>query len=115
MLLVVRSWQQYRTTGRAGFNGFQGARTLPAGAAGIRFVGALLMGVLSPILAWLHVLPLLWPGSLVGRRTHSGRWGRPGVGWSGACYAAQGTMGTSWRIGVDTNARSDLVTHGCSL
>lgn len=111
LLLAVRSWQQHRTTGTAGFNGFRGAKVPAARVAGIGFVTALLAGALSPILVSLHLLPPLWPGS---------RWAA-GLTVGGAALAlagvvlavaAQAAMGISWRIGVDASERTDLVTHG---
>ncbi|MGB5951629.1 MAG: isoprenylcysteine carboxylmethyltransferase family protein [Ornithinimicrobium sp.] len=108
VLLGVRSWQQYRKTGSAGFNGFRTAKGPAARIAGIGFVLAVLAGMLSPALAWGHVIPLLWGG-------------HPRVIVAGAILAltgltvgfvAQHTMGTSWRIGVDTSERTDLITHG---
>lgn len=109
LLLGVRGWQQYRATGTAGFKGLRGAKTAPARIAGIAFVVAVLSGVLSPVLAWRHVLPLLWP--------HPGWAGIAGgavLALAGLVFAAaaQHAMGTSWRIGVDTDERTDLVTHG---
>lgn len=111
MLVAVRSWQQYRTTGTTGFNGFRGAKAPAARVAGIGFVVALLAGALSPILVSLHLVPLLWPdsqwaaGSTVGGAV---------LTLAGVVLAvvAQSTMGTSWRIGVDTSERTDQVTHG---
>lgn len=108
VLLGVRSWQQYHKTGSAGFNGFRTAKSPAARNAGIGFVLAVLAGVLSPALAWGQAIPLLWAA-------------HPWVTVAGAVLAftglavgflAQHTMGTSWRIGVDTAERTDLVTHG---
>ena len=108
VLLGVRSWQQYRKTGSAGFNGFRTANSPAARIAGIGFVLAVLAGAASPALAWSHAIPLLWGA-------------RPWMTVTGAVLAltglalgfvAQHTMGTSWRIGVDTAERTDLITHG---
>lgn len=111
MLLGVRSWRQHRITGTAGFNGFRGAKTAATRVAGAGFVLALLTGVVSPVLVCLHTLPLLWADS---------RWasaltvGGALLGLAGVvlAFAAQSEMGTSWRIGVDTSERTELVTHG---
>lgn len=110
MLFGVRSWQQYRATGAAGFNGFR-SKAMAARVAGTGFVVALVAGVLSPVLVRGHVLPTLGSDS---------RWA-PALAGGGAslalagilmAFAAQATMGTSWRIGVDTSESTDLVTHG---
>lgn len=112
MLLGVRSWQQHRTIGTAGFNGFAGAETPAARVAGVGFVVAVLAGVLSPILAWLHVLPLLWPGwqRAAGLMVVGGA--LLAVAGVALAVVSQNAMGTSWRIGVDTSERTDLVTRG---
>lgn len=111
VLLGLRSLQQYQKTGATGFNGFRGARAPAARVAGIGFVVAVLTGVVSPALAWAHVMPLLWTGqswaavpTLVG--------GVLAVVAIAIAVAAQRTMGTSWRIGVDNTERTDLITHG---
>ena len=112
ILLGVRSWQQHRTAGTVGFNGFRGAKTPAARVAGVGFLLALLAGVLSPILAWLHVLPLLWPGLPPAPRLTVAAGAVLALAGLVLAFAAQGTMGTSWRIGVDTTERTDLITHG---
>ncbi len=111
MLLGVRSWQQYRMPGTPGFNGFRGAKTAAARVAGAGFVFALLTGVVSPALVWLHALPLLWAdsGCVTALTVGGGVLALAGVVFA---FAAQSTMGASWRIGVDTSERTELVTHG---
>lgn len=108
LLLVVRTWQQYRSTGATGFNGFRGAAQHPAAqVAGIGFATAVLTGLAAPWLAAAGVLPV---------------WSLPiAVTAVGAVVAAGGlqlgmtaqrTMGRSWRIGVDVTEATDLVTDG---
>lgn len=109
ILLGVRSWQQHRTTGAAGFNGFRGAKAPAARVAGISFVVAVLAGSTSPILVALRFLPPLWPNSrFVAALTLAGAV----LALAGVvlAVAAQSAMGTSWRIGVDTAERTDLIT-----
>lgn len=112
MLLGVRSWQQHRSTGTAGFNGFARAETPAARVAGVGFVVAVLAGLLSPILVWRHVLPLLWSGSQPAASLLVASGAVLAVAGVAMAVVAQRTMGTSWRIGVDTSERTDLVTHG---
>lgn len=60
LLLVVRSWRQYRLTGSTGFNGFRGAAQDPAArVAGLMFAAAVLVGLLAPWLAATGVL-VVW-------------------------------------------------------
>jgi protein-S-isoprenylcysteine O-methyltransferase Ste14 len=107
MLFGVRSWQQKRATGSAGFNGFTADRGPTARIAGLSFAAAVVAGLVSPALVLAGVLPVLRFGSA--------------VSWVGLVLAlagfglavlAQQTMGRSWRIGVDPKERTDLITHG---
>lgn len=108
LLLAVRTWQQYRSTGSTGFNGFRGAAQDPAArVAGVGFAAAVLTGLLAPWLAAAGMLPV---------------WALPiAVTAAGAVVAAGGlllgmtaqrAMGRSWRIGVDVAEATDLVTDG---
>lgn len=113
ILLVGRSIQQRRTTGSSGFRGFRGAARDPAARiAGAAFVLALLLGVLAPLLATTRLLPVLGSG------TGAISAGQVGVGVAVTvaslvlAMVAQHTMGASWRIGVDSDERTDLVSHG---
>ena len=111
VLLGIRTWRQYRTTGASGFNGFR-ERGVAARVAGIAFVLAVLSGVVSPLLAALHVLGIVWasPPRLLGVGFLVGALATA----DGVVLAAraQQTMGASWRIGVDATERTELVTHG---
>ncbi len=96
ILLGVRSWQHYRATGTAGFNGFRRARGAAARLAGAGFVLALLAGALAPILIWLDMVPVIWPASdlslitLVTTRVE-GLEEFFGVGWDGGCGRGDGS------------------------
>src|SRR5437016_5168001 len=99
----LRPLLQQRRTGDSGLRGSPGA----AGSWARRFLfGALLLGILAPIAELTDLVPLL---SLDGLR------------WAGAAAAvvgivartaAQLDMGTSWRAGVDSAERTELVTTG---
>ena len=112
ILLGVRSWQQYRATGTAGFNGFRRGSGAAARLAGAGFVLALLVGALSPILIWLDVAPVIWPASDGARLLAIVGGAVVFLAGVGLAIAAQAMMGTSWRIGVDSDERTELVTHG---
>lgn len=113
VLLGVRSWQQRRATGSTGFRGFTGMTSGGAErAAGLCFMAAVILGLVSPVLAGLHLLPPSWRGE---------HWAAAGWVWAALVLAAAGlalavvaqqTMGASWRIGVDPAERTVLVRHG---
>ncbi|KFF98217.1 isoprenylcysteine carboxyl methyltransferase [Streptomyces scabiei] len=103
----VRAVIQRRRTGDAGFRGLSGRPGSASWWAGVLFVVALLGAVAAPA-ATLAGLPVLVEDS-------------PGVYGAGAVIAvlgvvgtlvAQGAMGTSWRVGVDTAERTALITGG---
>ena len=96
----LRSFWQWRRTGKTGFVGVrEGAGALERGAAGL-MVLALVLGPVAP-----------WVGTPLWTRGH----------FAGVLVAAAGIvltliaqlqMGASWRIGVDANERTELVTSG---
>lgn len=103
-----RSWLQWRRTGDTGFRGISGRPGSPEWSAGVLFVLALIAGLLGPVadLAGVDPLPAL---------------DSPVLGWAGLVLAVLGIaatlrtqldMGASWRIGVDSNERTALVTTG---
>ncbi len=105
----LRSALQYIRTGSAGFRGFSGTRGSLEWWAGLGFTLALaaaLMGPVADLAGWLPRLSFL---------------DETGVAFTGLALAvtgtvlvlvAQATMGDSWRIGVDEQERTRLVTHG---
>lgn len=103
----VRTWAQIRRTGTSGFHGISGRPGSPAWWGGVLFPVALVAGLAAPVL----VLAGLTPPAL----TH------PAIAGTGLVLAvaglvvvllAQAAMGASWRIGVDENERTELVTRG---
>jgi protein-S-isoprenylcysteine O-methyltransferase Ste14 len=98
-----------RRTGESGLRGVTGRPGSVEWLAGVGFVAAIALGVAAPVLAladavepidaldrtWLHVLGIVLYGA-----------GLIGV------VVAQGTMGGSWRVGVDESERTALVTTG---
>lgn len=108
LAFVVRSVIQYRTTGDSGIR--RGMLTAPIGSAesiaGWAFVVALVSAFAAPALALGGVGPV---------------WHSPGLERVGlvvaligvvATFLAQVDMGRAWRIGVDPEERTELVTDG---
>lgn len=101
----VRGIVQRRRTGDSGFRGFSGTVGSPEWFAGILFALAIAAGVLGPvadIFGWLDALdaPIVGVGAVLA------------VVGIGATVTAQFAMGNSWRVGVDKNETTELVTGG---
>ncbi|WP_328353948.1 isoprenylcysteine carboxylmethyltransferase family protein [Streptomyces sp. NBC_00457] len=103
----IRTLIQRRRTGDAGFRGLSGTPGSAAWWAGVLFAVALLGAVAAPA-ATLAGVPVLVEET-------------PAVYGTGAAIAvlgvagtlmAQGAMGASWRVGVDPDERTALVTGG---
>jgi protein-S-isoprenylcysteine O-methyltransferase Ste14 len=104
----VRTVIQVRRTGDTGFEGLGGRPGSLEWFAGILFTVALVVGVAAPVGDLAGLEPI---GAL------DATW----VAWTGAATASAGvvatlgaqlSMGDSWRIGVDKNERTGLVTGG---
>ncbi|GLV95126.1 MULTISPECIES: methyltransferase family protein [Streptomyces] len=104
----VRAVIQARRTGDAGFRGISGRPGTASWWAGILFVIALLGGAAAPVAALAGVPALPWAGAA------PLRWLGLATAAAGvvATLVAQSAMGTSWRVGVDSAERTDLVTSG---
>lgn len=104
----ARTLIQVRRTGDTGFRGLSGRPGSAAWWAGILFVVALLVGVAAPIAGGLGLAPIGWldhpTGNLIGLVV--------AITGVALTLGAQLQMGTAWRIGVDENERTDLVTTG---
>jgi protein-S-isoprenylcysteine O-methyltransferase Ste14 len=105
----VRVALQVRRTGSTGLHG------LPPGAgplewiAGGLFIAGLVMGGAAPILALLGILePIPALDGAVGHAVGLVL----AVGGIALTFGAQLAMGDSWRVGVDPDERTDLVTSG---
>ncbi|MGI5170062.1 methyltransferase family protein [Spirillospora sp. CA-253888] len=104
----LRTFVQWRRTGDTGFRGGDLAKGSVQWWARVLFTGALLIGAAGPVAALVglpaitvldHVVVQLL--GLVSTIT--------GVA---ATLAAQTSMGSSWRVGVQEDERTDLVTGG---
>ena len=105
----LRTLLQVRRTGSTGFHGLGGRPGSAEWLAGVGFTLALLMGAAAPVLALLDVVEPIDAldgsvGHVVGALL--------AIGGIVATFLAQVAMGTSWRIGVDPQERTELVTSG---
>jgi protein-S-isoprenylcysteine O-methyltransferase Ste14 len=109
LAFVLRTAIQVRQTGSSGFHGVGGRPGSAEWLAGVGFVVALLLGAAAPVLALADVV-----GPIEALDTSTLQ--VVGVVLSAAGIAAtvyaQVAMGSSWRIGVDQDERTDLVTTG---
>lgn len=105
----LRTVIQIRRTGSGGFNGVGGRPGSAEWVAGVGFAVAIALGLAAPIL------------TLTGLLDPIGALDEPAVNWAGLVLAvagvgltlyAQVAMGESWRIGVDPEERTALVTSG---
>lgn len=104
----IRTAVQIRRTGDSGFRGLSGSPGSAERWAGVLFATALVAGVLAPIAGLLGL-------SAISALEHSP------VQAAGAALAALGILGTfitqqdmgdNWRVGVDEDERTELVTSG---
>lgn len=104
----LRSWQQRRRTGSTGFRGLSGRPGSLEWLGGVLFVVGVVLGPLAAIGEMIGWLAPLWqpsPACVVAGAVMT-------VSGIAATYAAQVGMGTSWRIGVQQDERTTLVTGG---
>jgi protein-S-isoprenylcysteine O-methyltransferase Ste14 len=105
----LRALVHYRRTGTTGYVGLGGDVFSVEWCAGVLFAIAVAAGVAAPLLQIAGVLrPWTGPGAAAG---HALGLGLALAGIAGT-LAAQLAMGTSWRIGVDRGARTELVSRG---
>jgi protein-S-isoprenylcysteine O-methyltransferase Ste14 len=106
VLFGVRSWVQHRRTGSTGFRGISGTPREAGWWGGVLFLVAIVLGLAGPLLAVTGTVPADPPpvtavaGLILA------------LAGFAATLAGQTGMGASWRIGVDTAERTDLVTTG---
>jgi protein-S-isoprenylcysteine O-methyltransferase Ste14 len=104
----VRVGVALRTTGETGIVGVGAAPPIERLGGGLFFTGVLLGGV-NPALALADAIPV-WH-QLDNTAAHVAGFALCAVGIAGT-FIAQLAMGSSWRIGVDPEERTDLVTEG---
>jgi protein-S-isoprenylcysteine O-methyltransferase Ste14 len=105
----LRTYLQWRLTGATGFKGIGGRPGSVEWLAGVGFVAALALGAAAPVLALLDAVEPI--GALDGFAPHAIGLVLA-VGGIAATLGAQLAMGASWRIGVDRDERTELVTSG---
>lgn len=106
--VVARTWVQMRTTGDSGWRGISGRLGSPEWWAGTLFVASIVTGLLGPVTALLGLDPLDVLTSTTVQVTGTVL----AVVGVLLTFVTQLAMGTNWRIGVDENERTDLVTTG---
>jgi protein-S-isoprenylcysteine O-methyltransferase Ste14 len=105
----VRIAIQLRRTGSTGVLGFAADATPLEHFAGILFVAGLAMAAAAPLLALLGVLePITMLDGTVGHVVGA----ILGVTGVLLTFGAQLAMGDAWRVGVDPEERTELVTSG---
>ena len=104
----VRVGVALRTTGKSGLSGLGSAPPIEL-VGGILFFTGVLLGGINPALALADVIPA-WD-ELDTPAAHVAGLALCAVGIVGT-FAAQMAMGASWRIGVDPEERTELVTGG---
>ena len=105
----VRTWLQFRRTGSSGFVGLSGRPGSVEWVGGVLFGLAVAIGFAAPLLQLAGVVePLSQLDSSAGHAVGAilGVLGMIGV------FAAQLAMGDAWRIGVDPDLRTELMTTG---
>lgn len=105
----VRSAVQKARTGSTGFKGIGGEVGSTEWAGGVLFAVALVLGALAPVLALAGLLAPI--GALDTELAHAAGGGLF-FGGLVSTVLAQAAMGDSWRIGVDRDERTELVTDG---
>lgn len=104
----LRTWQHLRATGSTGFHGVSGRPGSAEWLGGVLFILGVALGfvaALGEVQGWLA--PLWQPGP----------WGVAAgllltLGGIVSTYVAQLSMGSSWRIGVREEERTQLVASG---
>lgn len=105
----VRIAVQLRRTGSTGVHGIPRDADPLERFAGALFVASLAMGGAAPVLALLGVLE---PVPVLERTAVQVVGIALGIGGIGLTFGAQLAMGDAWRIGVDPEERTELVTDG---
>lgn len=104
---VWRTWVHYRRTGDHGFRGFSGQASPVERVAGA-LLGVSLLAIFAAPVAELY--------GLIGAAAVPPWLAVPGLVCAFAglllTLAAQGQMGSSWRVGVDPQERTELVVEG---
>ena len=105
----ARTYIQWRRTGDSGFKGVSGRIGSAEWLAGALFATALAVGLAAPVLALISVVG---PIDALNEPAVHALGVLLALAGTAATLIAQLAMGTSWRIGVDPDERTELVTEG---
>lgn len=105
----LRSLLQWRATGSTGFKGLGGRPGSAEWSAGVLFAAAIILGVAAPALALAEIVA---PIASLDRETLAIAGAVVAILGIALTLHAQVAMGNSWRIGVDRQERTELVTEG---
>ncbi len=105
----LRTIIQLRRTGASGFEGISGRPGSVEWIAGVLFIVALAVGFAAPLLALTSVVEPIDALDTAAVHVVGGILFVAGLAGT---LAAQISMGESWRIGVDENAATEMVTSG---
>lgn len=104
----IRTAVQIRRTGDSGFRGLSGSPGSAERWAGVLFATALVAGVLAPIAGLLGLSAI---SALELRPVQAAGAALATLGILGT-FITQRDMGDNWRVGVDEDERTELVTSG---
>jgi protein-S-isoprenylcysteine O-methyltransferase Ste14 len=99
---VLRTWLQIRGTGSSGLAGVRRDASAVERVAGVALVGAFGVALVGPFIGRPWLVGPVWPAVGLGLV----------VSGTIATLGAQLAMKSSWRVGVDPTARTELVTDG---
>jgi protein-S-isoprenylcysteine O-methyltransferase Ste14 len=109
LAFAARTVIQVRRTGSTGFYGLGGRPGSAEWLAGVGFAVALILALVAPVLALAGVVGPIEALDRTGLHVAGVALAVAGIA---ATLYAQIAMGSSWRIGVDHDERTDLVTSG---
>ena len=105
----LRTLIQVRRTGSTGFHGIGGRPGSVEWLAGVGFALGVALGAAAPLLDLLGVVEPFAALDVTGLHVAGLALATAGIV---ATFAAQVAMGTSWRVGVDPEEKTSLVTGG---
>ena len=105
----LRAWIMHRRTGSTGYRGLSGRPGSARWWGGVLFAAALLAGCATPALQLTGLTPAI--AILNAPTIHAIGLALALLGTT-ATLAAQHAMGITWRVGVDTEERTELVRSG---
>jgi protein-S-isoprenylcysteine O-methyltransferase Ste14 len=109
LAIGLRVTIHHRRTGSWGVSGISGSAGSIEWLGGVLFTAAIVLAVAAPVLAANDRLEAI--DAIDGRLGHVIGFALFALGAAGT-VGAQAAMGRSWRIGVDEQARTELVTGG---